>query len=51
MPAKAEINFDMVYEDTPILDYLYETSIDPKEPDDYNEYLVSPYVLIRLPVK
>jgi len=49
IPGK--INYDRMYEDMPILDYMYETGIDREEPKDYEEYFISPYVLIRLPVK
>ncbi len=43
--------YDRIYEDMPILDHMYETRLDPEESDDYEKYTVSPYVLVRLPVK
>ena len=46
-----KINYDLMYEDMPILDFMYEAGVDPEEPEDYEEYFISPYVLIRLPVK
>ena len=46
-----DANYDLIYEDMPILDFMYETGVDPEEAEDYEKYVVSPYVLVRLPVK
>ena len=48
---KGKINYDLMYEDMPILDFMYENRLDPEESGDYQEYFVSPYVLVRLPMK
>lgn len=50
-PCYGQLNYEKIYEDTPVLDHIYETGIDEEESDDYEDYIVSPYVLIRLPVK
>ena len=46
-----EVNYNLIYKDTPILDFMYEIKLDPEEPEDYKDYSISPYILIRLPVK
>ena len=46
-----KINYDLIYEDMPILDFMFETNRDPQESADYQGYFISPYVLTRLPVK
>lgn len=51
LPCGAEnirINYDLLYKDTPILDFMYEEGVDPKEDKDYEDYIISPYVLIRI---
>lgn len=50
-PSSGKLNYDLLYEDTPVLDYMYETGFDEEESDDYEDYIISPYVLVRLPVK
>jgi hypothetical protein len=42
------INYDLIYKETPILDFMYEDKIDQEEDGDYNRYNVSPYTLIRI---
>lgn len=46
-----KINYDLLYGDTPVLDYIYESGEDPEEDRDYEDYIISPYTLVRLPVK
>ncbi|OGI04429.1 MAG: hypothetical protein A2Y25_06710 [Candidatus Melainabacteria bacterium GWF2_37_15] len=50
-PCHGELNYDLLYKDTPILDYMYETGVDEREDQDYQQYIISPYVLVRLPAK
>ncbi len=45
-----KVNYELIYEDMPILDFIYESRVDPEESEDYDGYVVSPYVLVRLPV-
>ncbi|OGI00078.1 MAG: hypothetical protein A2039_00360 [Candidatus Melainabacteria bacterium GWA2_34_9] len=42
------INYDLLYKDTPVLDFMYEEGIDPEQDNDYNRYIISPYTLIRI---
>lgn len=51
-PAAAfgKINYELIYEDMPILDFMYESGVDPEESGDYEDFIISPYVLVRLPV-
>lgn len=42
------INYDLLYKETPVLDFMYDGGIDPKEDGDYNKFIVSPYTLIRI---
>jgi len=42
------INYDLLYKDTPVLDFMYEEGIDPEQDNDYNRYVISPYTLIRI---
>lgn len=44
----SKINYDLIYKDTPVLDFIYEDSIDPKQDNDYDGYIISPYTLIRI---
>lgn len=48
-PVLAELDYDRIYKDTPVLDYMYETGVDDDEQVDYQDYIISPYVLIRIP--
>ena len=51
LPCGAEnlrINYDLLYKDTPVLDFMYEDGIDQEQDNDYNRYIVSPYTLIRI---
>ncbi len=50
-PSYGELDYERLYEDTPVLDYMYETGLDEEESEDYEDYIISPYVLVRLPVK
>ena len=50
-PAYAELDYNRLYKDTPILDYMYEAGVDDEESSDYENYVISPYVLVRLPLK
>jgi hypothetical protein len=50
-PCSAEdsrINYDLLYKDTPVLDFMYEDGIDQAQDSDYNRYVISPYTLIRI---
>ncbi len=49
--GKTQLNYYRLYEKMPVLDFMYETGYDPDESEDYEDYIISPYVLIRLPVK
>lgn len=42
------INYDLLYKDTPVLDFMYEDGIDQEQDNDYNRYVTSPYTLIRI---
>ncbi|GEM_PF-1800658 len=42
------INYDLIYKDTPVLDFMYEDKVDPDEESDYSDYLISPYTLLRI---
>lgn len=42
------INYDLIYKETPVLDFMYENNIDQEQDNDYNRYVISPYVLIRI---
>jgi len=51
LPCEAEnlmFNYDLIYNDTPILDFMYENSLDKDQDNDYNGYIISPYTLIRI---
>jgi len=50
-PSYGELDYDLLYKDMPVLDYMYETGYDEDESSDYEDYIISPYVLVRLPVK
>ncbi len=45
--ASTKINYDLIYKETPILDFIYEESLDPQEDKDYQGLFLSPYTLIR----
>ncbi len=45
-----KMDYERIYKDMPVLDFMYETRVDPEESRDYEEYAISPYVLVRLPV-
>jgi len=50
-PAKAygtKMNYDLLYKDMPVLNFMYEDGYDPEQEVDYNNYVISPYVLIRI---
>jgi len=47
----ANINYDLLYNDMPILDFMYEDGVDLEEQEDYNEYIISPYTLVRVTEK
>ena len=42
------INYDLLYKDTPVLDFMYADGIDQEQDSDYNRYVISPYTLIRI---
>lgn len=43
------INYDLIYKDTPVLDFMYEDKLDPEEEIDYDKYvIISPYTLMRI---
>lgn len=42
------INYDLIYKDTPVLDFMYINGIDEEQDSDYNRYVISPYTLIRI---
>ncbi len=46
--ANLRINYDLIYKDTPVLDFMYENGIDQEQDNDYNRYVISPYTLIRI---
>ena len=46
-----QTSLDRTYKNMPVLDFIYETGIDDEESEDYEGYVISPYVLVRLPVK
>ncbi|HSA07413.1 MAG TPA: hypothetical protein P5556_09565 [Candidatus Gastranaerophilales bacterium] len=48
--GQENLDYNRLYEDMPILDFMYEAGFDPEESEDYEKYFISPYVLIRLPV-
>lgn len=51
LSSKAEssrINYDLIYKDTPVLDFMYINGIDEEQDGDYNRYVISPYTLIRI---
>lgn len=51
LPCGAEnikMNYDLIYKETPVLDFMYEEGFDPEEDSDYNTYVISPYTLIRI---
>lgn len=50
-PSYAQLNYDLLYKDTPVLGHIYETGVDEEEDGDYEDYIISPYVLVRLPAK
>lgn len=45
---KKTINYDLIYKETPILDFMYEEGLDPEQDGDYEKYIISPYTLIRI---
>jgi hypothetical protein len=49
--AVAKEDYDRIYKNQPVLDYIYETGVDAEEMEDYEGYFISPYVLVRLPMK
>ena len=49
--AIAKEDYDRIYKNQPVLDYIYEAGVDPEEMEDYEGYFISPYVLVRLPMK
>lgn len=51
VPANAfggRMNYDLLYKDMPVLNFMYEDGYDPQQEVDYNDYVISPYVLIRI---
>jgi len=42
------VNYDLIYKDTPVLNFMYENGIDPEQDNDYNRCIISPYTLIRI---
>jgi len=46
--AETRINYDLIYNETPVLDFMFEDRVDPDEEQDYSEYLISPYTLMRI---
>ncbi len=48
MAESSRINYDLLYKDTPVLDFMYEDGIDQAQDSDYNRYVISPYTLIRI---
>lgn len=48
LAQNSRINYDLIYKETPVLDFMYESRVDPGENTDYDGYFLSPYVLIRI---
>ena len=42
------MNYELIYKETPVLDFMYEEGLDPEEDKDYEKYVISPYTLIRI---